>query len=95
MKDTFFTINAPSEGFFKDKGSKFFAYSTPLSTEAQFLQFLEKIKKEYINQSIRNFKPQILEKLLYLNIFDHIDNKENELINVLIKSNELYYINHI
>lgn len=47
MKDTFFTINAPSEGFFKDKGSKFFAYSTPLSTEAQFFQFLEKIKKEH------------------------------------------------
>jgi uncharacterized YigZ family protein len=47
MKDTFKTIVTTSTGEFKDKGSKFIAYSTPLSIEADFPIFLEKIKKEH------------------------------------------------
>ena len=34
-------------GEFKDRGSKFIAYTTPLNTEADFAVFLEKIKKEH------------------------------------------------
>lgn len=47
MKDTFKTIEAPTFGEFKDKGSKFLAYAGPLSTDADFSLFLEKIKKEH------------------------------------------------
>jgi uncharacterized YigZ family protein len=47
LKDTFNTIEAPTIGEFKDKGSKFFAYAGPLSTETHFPVFLEKIKKEH------------------------------------------------
>lgn len=47
MKDTFKTIESASFGEFKDKGSKFLAYTTPLSTKADFPLFLEKIKKEH------------------------------------------------
>lgn len=47
MKDSYHTIEAESIGEFKDRGSKFLAYSTPLSTERDFDFFLEKIKKEH------------------------------------------------
>jgi uncharacterized YigZ family protein len=47
LKDTFKTIEASTFGEFKDKGSKFLAYTTPLSIEADFPLFLEKIKKEH------------------------------------------------
>ena len=45
MKDTYKTITSESSGEFKDKGSKFIAYTTPLSIEADFTLFLDKIKK--------------------------------------------------
>ena len=47
MKDTFKTIETATFGEFKDKGSKFLAYAGPLSIEADFSLFLEKIKKEH------------------------------------------------
>jgi uncharacterized YigZ family protein len=47
VKDTFKTIDTSSFGEFKDKGSKFLAYTAPLSIEADFSLFLEKIKKEH------------------------------------------------
>lgn len=54
--DTYKTIASTSIGEFKDKGSKFIAYATPLdchaiarndNLEADFPLFLEKIKKEH------------------------------------------------
>ena len=45
--DTYKTIASTSTGEFKDKGSKFIACTTPLSSEADFPIFLEKIKKEH------------------------------------------------
>ena len=53
--DTYKTIAASSMGEFKDKGSKFIAYTTPLlphsvrsdNLEGDFSLFLEKIKKEH------------------------------------------------
>ena len=54
QKDTFKTIAEPTIGEFKDRGSKFIAYTTPLScfgsrndNESGFTAFLEKIKKEH------------------------------------------------
>jgi uncharacterized YigZ family protein len=47
LKDTFKTIETTAFGEFKDKGSKFLAYAGPLSIEADFSLFLEKIKKEH------------------------------------------------
>ncbi len=54
QKDTFKTIAEPTVGEFKDRGSKFIAYTTPLScfgsrndNESGFTAFLEKIKKEH------------------------------------------------
>jgi uncharacterized YigZ family protein len=47
VRDTFKTIESSTTGEFKDKGSKFLAYTTPLSIEADFSLFLEKIKKEH------------------------------------------------
>lgn len=47
MRDTFKTIEQPTFGEFKDKGSKFLAYTTLLSIEADFPLFLDKIKKEH------------------------------------------------
>jgi uncharacterized YigZ family protein len=47
VKDTFNTLEKSSFGEFKDKGSKFLAYAGPLSIEADFSLFLEKIKKEH------------------------------------------------
>jgi uncharacterized YigZ family protein len=47
MKDTYKTIASESIGEFKDKGSKFIAYTTPLSIEADFTIFVDKIKKQH------------------------------------------------
>lgn len=45
--DTYKTIASTSTSEFKDKGSKFIAYTTPLSSDGDFPLFLEKIKKEH------------------------------------------------
>jgi uncharacterized YigZ family protein len=47
QRDTYKTIAAPTTGEFKDRGSKFIAYTTPLSIETDFPAFVEKIKKEH------------------------------------------------
>ncbi len=47
MNDTYQTITAPSTGFFKDKGSKFFAYAFPVFTEEEWQVHLQEVKKEH------------------------------------------------
>ena len=47
MTDTYKTLASESTGELKDRGSKFIAYATPLSIESDFMNFLEKIKKEH------------------------------------------------
>ena len=44
-KDTYFTIKTPTEGAFKDRGSKFIAYAFPVSKEADWQQRLTEVKK--------------------------------------------------
>jgi len=41
------TIKAPSEGLYKEKGSKFIAFAIPTSSEAQFKEAQARIKKDY------------------------------------------------
>ena len=45
--DTYKTINALSEGLFKDKGSKFIAYAYPLRDEAEVKEKLATVKAEH------------------------------------------------
>jgi uncharacterized YigZ family protein len=45
--DTYLTIEAPSEGLYKDKGSKFIALAWPVETEEQINEILTSVKKEY------------------------------------------------
>jgi uncharacterized YigZ family protein len=47
MEDTYKTIAEPSEGLFKDKGSKFFAYAFPVYSEDQIREIVTSIKKEH------------------------------------------------
>jgi uncharacterized YigZ family protein len=47
MEDTYKTISNPSEGIFKDKGSKFIAYAYPVTSEDQVKEILQTIKKEH------------------------------------------------
>ena len=47
MNDIYKTIAKPSEGFFKDRGSKFYAFAFPVSTDDDVSLFREQIKKKY------------------------------------------------
>jgi len=47
MEDTYKTIEKPSEGYFKDKGSKFFAFAYPIKTEEEIKEILFTLKKEH------------------------------------------------
>ncbi|MDA3817441.1 MAG: YigZ family protein [Prolixibacteraceae bacterium] len=42
--DTYRTIDEPSEGLFKDKGSKFLAYAYPVSDEEQIKKHIQTLK---------------------------------------------------
>ena len=43
------TIEAPSEGFFKDRGSKFLGFAFPFDDENDLKSIIEKLKKEHHN----------------------------------------------
>ena len=45
--DTFKSLEAPSEGLYKEKGSKFLAFAYPVISEEEIKQHLERIRKEY------------------------------------------------
>ena len=47
MEDTYKTIAKPSEGLFKDKGSKFISYAFPVNTEIEIRNIIQTIKKEH------------------------------------------------
>ncbi len=44
---TFRTIEAPSEGFYKEKGSKFYAFAIPCKTEDEVKQHIHQLRKEH------------------------------------------------
>lgn len=45
MEDTYLTIAAPSQGEYKDRGSKFLAYAFPVGAEADWQARLEDVRK--------------------------------------------------
>lgn len=47
MEDLYKTIETPSEGQFKDKGSRFIAYAFPVFTEDEIKIHLQQLKKEH------------------------------------------------
>ena len=47
MEDTFFTINKPSKGFYKDKGSKFISLAFPVLSETEIIEIIHSLHKEY------------------------------------------------
>jgi uncharacterized YigZ family protein len=49
ITDTFFTIENPSKGLFKDKGSKFLAFAFPAEKESEIKVHLDTIRKEYFD----------------------------------------------
>ncbi len=49
MKDTYKTIAGKSEGYFKDRGSKFLAYAYPVNSEDETKPILEQLKKDHHN----------------------------------------------
>ena len=46
-KDTYNSIGAPSEGLFKDNGSRFIARAYPVESEAEIKEIVAALKKEY------------------------------------------------
>lgn len=47
LKDTYFTIVQESEGFYKEKGSKFLAFAYPVGEEDTVKERLAELKKKY------------------------------------------------
>lgn len=47
MEDTYKTISEPSEGLFKDKGSKFISFAYPVTSEDEIREIVQSIKKEH------------------------------------------------
>ena len=47
MEDIFKTIEKPSEGLYKDKGSRFISYAFPVNSEEQIREIVQSIKKEH------------------------------------------------
>lgn len=49
MTDAFNTITFPTEGEYKEKGSKFLAFAFPVENEEEVKERLEELKKKYYN----------------------------------------------
>ena len=47
MSDAYLTIKNPSEGIYKEKGSKFIAFAYPILSEEDFKEHLQQLKKDY------------------------------------------------
>ena len=47
IKDTYSSIASPSEGLFKDNGSRFIARAYPVETEEEIKEGIASLKKEY------------------------------------------------
>lgn len=66
MEDTYKTISKPSEGLFKDKGSKFIAFAYPVTSEDEIREIVQSIKKEHHSARHHCFAWQLgHEKLLF------------------------------
>jgi uncharacterized YigZ family protein len=46
-KDTYYSIKEPTTGFFKDRGSKFYSFAFPVTSEEDIKKHKERLRKEY------------------------------------------------
>lgn len=49
MADTFYTLDAPSQGLYKEKMSKFIAFAVPVTTAAEAKEVVARCQKEYFD----------------------------------------------
>ena len=49
MADTFYTLDAPSEGLYKEKMSKFISFAVPVTSAAEAKDVVAKYQKEYFD----------------------------------------------
>lgn len=47
FEDTYKTIEKRTQGYFKDRGSKFYAFAYPVKTEEEIKTILQELRKEY------------------------------------------------
>ena len=47
MTDHYKTIEHPSEGIYKEKGSKFISYAYPVYSEEDIKEHIDNLKKQY------------------------------------------------
>jgi len=47
--DTYLTINEPSTGLFKEKGSKFLSFAYPVTNDKEIKDIVDSLKKEYFD----------------------------------------------
>jgi uncharacterized YigZ family protein len=47
FSDTYYTLSEPSEGLYKDKGSKFIAYAHPVKNEEEIKGILDDLRKKH------------------------------------------------
>jgi len=45
--DTYNTIKSPSQGIYKEKGSRFLAFAFPVSDQEEIKPIIDKIRKEH------------------------------------------------
>lgn len=49
FEDTYHTIISPSQGLYKEKGSKFLAFAFPVTSVEEVKQHLDRLRKEYFD----------------------------------------------
>jgi len=49
FNDTYYEISGPTEGLYKDKGSKFISHAFPVKREAEVKEILESLRKKYFD----------------------------------------------
>ncbi len=49
MADTFYTLDAPAEGLYKEKMSKFIAFAVPVTSATEAKEVIAKYQKEYFD----------------------------------------------
>ncbi|MDQ3015252.1 MAG: YigZ family protein, partial [Bacteroidota bacterium] len=45
MADKFRTLKSDTEGYYMDRGSKFLSYARPISSEPEYISWLQQVKK--------------------------------------------------
>ena len=50
--DTYRTIAAPSEGLYKEKGSKFLAFAFPVHNQEEIKAHLEQLRKAFTSAAV-------------------------------------------